>query len=147
MSLVDPALAGLFVNAFLAATLVPVASEPLALGLLAAGRDPWALWAVASAGNTLGAVVGWWLGRSLARFRDRPWFPVGPRALARAEAWFARFGRPALLLSWLPVVGDALTVIAGALRTPLALFVLLVGVGKAARYAVLLLPVAVWLRG
>lgn len=145
MNLADPALAGLFANAFLAATILPVASEPLALALLAAGRDPWMVWAVASLGNTSGAVVGWWLGRFAARYREHPRFPVGPRELARAEAWFARFGRPALLLSWVPLVGDALTVVAGILRTPLLPFLVLVGLGKAARYAAILLPAAGWL--
>lgn len=145
MTILDPALAVLFVNAFLAATILPVASEPLALALLAAGRDPWLVWAVASLANTAGAAVGWWLGRTAMHWRKRPWFPVGPEALARAEAWFARFGRPALLLSWLPLVGDALTVAAGALGTPLAPFLLLVGIGKAARYAALLLPAGAWI--
>jgi membrane protein YqaA with SNARE-associated domain len=141
----DPALAGLFANAFLAATILPVASEPFALALLAAGRDPWMVWAVASVANTAGAVVGWWLGRFAARLRERPGFPVGPDALARAEACFARFGRPALLLSWLPLVGDALTVVAGVLRTPLGPFLVLVAIGKAARYAAVLFPVGAWL--
>lgn len=147
MTLADPALAGLFLNAFLAATVLPVASEPLALALLTSGRDPWLLWAVASLGNTAGAVVGWWLGRLALRWRERSWFPVGPAALRRAEAWFGRFGRPVLLLSWLPLVGDALTVVAGALRTPLLPFLVLVGIGKAARYAAVLLPAAGWLGG
>lgn len=142
---VDPALAGLFANAFLAATILPVASEPFALALLAAGRDPWLVWAVASVANTAGAVVGWCLGRFAARLRDRPWFPVGPDALARAETWFAWFGRPALLVSWLPLVGDALTVVAGALRTPLGPFLVLVAIGKAGRYAVILFPAGAWL--
>lgn len=141
----DPALAGLFVNAFLAATILPVASEPLAVALLAMGHDAWQVWAVATAANTAGAVVGWWLGRFALRWRDRAWFPVGPKGLARAEAWFARFGRPVLLLSWLPLVGDALTVVAGVLRTPLVPFLLLVGIGKAGRYAALLFPAGAWL--
>jgi membrane protein YqaA with SNARE-associated domain len=145
VSFADPALLGLFANAFLAATILPIASEPLALGLLAAGFDPWAVWAVATVGNIAGAVVGWGLGRFASRYREHPRFPVRPRELARAEAWFARFGRPALLFSWLPLVGDALTVVAGALRTPLLPFLVLVGIGKAGRYAAVLFPAAGWL--
>lgn len=145
MTVVDPALAGLFANALLAATLLPLASEPLAVGLVASGRSPWLVWLVATLGNTTGAVVGWWLGRAVQRWRDRPWFPASRAELERAERWFARWGRPALLLSWLPIVGDALTVVAGALRTPLGPFLLLVGLGKAARYGLVLAPASAWL--
>lgn len=134
------ALLALFGSAFLSATLVPMASEGVLAGLVAAGRhDPWALWVVASAGNVVGAMVNWWLGRRLARFQGRRWFPVSPAAMARASAWFSRWGTWTLLLSWLPMVGDALTVVAGALGVRLGLFVALVAVGKAARYGVLLL--------
>ncbi|MCS6780677.1 MAG: DedA family protein [Geminicoccaceae bacterium] len=145
MTLADPAWLGLFANAFLAATILPIASEPLAIGLVASGRNPWIVWLVATIGNAAGAVVGWWLGRAAMRWRDRPWFPASRTSLERAERWFARWGRPALLASWLPIVGDALTVVAGALRTPLGPFLLLVGLGKAARYALVLAPTSAWL--
>lgn len=132
------ACAGLFAAAFLAATLFPFQSEAVLVGLLLGGRvDAWVLVAVASLGNTLGSVVNWWLGGQLHRFRDRRWFPASPAALARAEGWYRRFGRWSLLLSWAPVIGDPLTLVAGVLREPLPAFLLLVGLAKTGRYLTL----------
>lgn len=130
-------LAGLFAGAFLAATLVPLSSEVGLAALMAAGAAPvgW-LVAVATAGNVAGSAVNWLLGRWGARFRDRPWFPVPADRFARAEAWFARWGQWSLLLAWLPVVGDPLTLVAGALGVRWWPFLVLVTIGKAARYAV-----------
>ncbi len=128
--------AGVFASAFLAATIVPFYSEVAVAGALAAGAVPVTLVAVATAGNTLGAVVGWWLGRLALRFRDRRWFPVRAVDLERAQRWFQRFGVWSLLLAWLPIGGDALTVVAGVMRVRLDVFVVLVAIGKGARYAV-----------
>jgi membrane protein YqaA with SNARE-associated domain len=126
----------LFASAFLAATVLPVSSEVVLLGLLAAGRgDPALLLAVATIGNTLGSVVNWILGRGIDTLRSRRWFPVTPRQYEQAGRMFRRYGAWTLLFAWLPVVGDAFTVVAGAARVPLGLFVVLVGLGKAARYA------------
>lgn len=129
---------GLFISAFLAATLVPAYSEILFAGLLAAGYDPLALLAWASAGNTLGAAVNWVLGRYLLQFQDRRWFPFRADALGAAQRWFNRWGVWSLLFAWLPVGGDALTFIAGMMRVPFWLFFLLTAIGKTARYAILL---------
>ena len=104
-----------------------------------AGYKPWLLVAVASVGNVLGSTVNWWLGRQLLRWQDRRWFPVKPAALAQAQAWYGRWGKWSLLLSWVPVIGDPLTLAAGVMREPLRVFLLLVGVAKTARYAVLAL--------
>jgi membrane protein YqaA with SNARE-associated domain len=130
----------LFLVAFAAATILPLQSEAVLVGLLLAGDQPaWLLVAVASVGNVLGSVTNWVLGRWLHRWQDRPWFPLGPAALARAEGWYRRWGRWSLLLSWAPVMGDPLTVIAGVLRERLAVFVALVTVAKTLRYIVLAL--------
>jgi membrane protein YqaA with SNARE-associated domain len=67
----------------------------------------------------------------------RRWFPIKQRALERAEGWYRRFGRWTLLLSWTPVVGDPLTMIAGVLREPLWSFLLIVGIAKTGRYLAL----------
>ena len=112
------------------------------LGVLAAGTDPVLTWVVATVGNTLGAVVNWVIGRSLDgldAFERLP-APVRPRpeTLARARDRFHERGVYVLLLAWLPVGGDALTFVAGLLRTPLVPFLVLVGIGKGARYAVLI---------
>lgn len=130
---------GLFLTAFLAATVLPAQSEALLVALLLADHPPWLLVAVATAGNVLGSVVNWWLGRGIERFRERRWFPVGPDALARAQRWYARVGKWSLLLSWVPVIGDPLTLVAGVMREPLPVFVALVTLAKLGRYVVLAL--------
>jgi membrane protein YqaA with SNARE-associated domain len=132
---------GLFLTAFLAATLLPGYSEVLFAGLLASGYKPFALWGWATAGNSLGAAVNWLLGRYLLHFRDRRWFPFDPDNLGRAQIWFQRYGIWSLLLAWAPVIGDALTFVAGLMRVRFGLFLLLTTIGKGARYAILLVLV------
>lgn len=129
---------GLFLVSFLAATILPAYSEVLFTGLLNAGYEPWALWAWASAGNTLGAALNWALARFLLRFQDRRWFPFREQNLGRAQRWFQRYGVWSLLFAWLPVGGDALTFVAGLMKVRFDLFLLLTLVGKATRYAILL---------
>ena len=129
---------GLFASALVAATILPMQSEAALSGLLLTGAYPvFALVLAASLGNVLGSVVNWLLGRGIARFRDRRWFPVGPRALERAEAWYGRYGKWSLLLSWVPIIGDPLTVVAGALREPIPVFLALVTLAKVGRYLAL----------
>ena len=136
---------GLFVSSFLAATILPLSSEAVLAGLLVtrAGELP-VLLAVATVGNTLGSVVNWLLGRAASRLRDRPWFPLSRERYEAAERRFQRYGMWSLLFAWVPIIGDPLTLIAGALRTPLLPFVILVGIGKAARYAAIAAGVSLW---
>lgn len=97
----------LFTSALLAATILPAQSELVLVGLLlAGGQPPGLLILVATTGNVLGAAVNWALGRALDRLHDRPWFPVKPSALERAQRFYHRYGRWSLLLSWMPVIGD-----------------------------------------
>lgn len=127
----------LFGVAFLSATILPAQSEGALVGLQIAGYPIVSLVVVASIGNTLGAVVNWVLGRGVDRFQEHRWFPVSASALDRASAWYGKWGRWTLLLSWLPVGGDALTVAAGVLREPFWSFLLLVAIAKTTRYIVL----------
>jgi membrane protein YqaA with SNARE-associated domain len=130
----------LFFVALGAASVLPMASEPMLVGmLLLADAQPWLLVLVASLGNVLGSVINYVLGRMIERFRDRPWFPADNRALDRAQGWYHRWGRWSLLLSWAPIIGDPLTVVAGVMREPLWSFVLLVAIAKTGRYVVLAL--------
>jgi membrane protein YqaA with SNARE-associated domain len=130
--------AGLFAVAFVAATVFPLQSEAALIALLLGGQQPvWALIAVASVGNVLGSVVNWVLGRGIERFRNRRWFPASPAALERAQRAYQRWGKWSLLLSWAPFIGDPLTVVAGVLREPLPIFLLLVTMAKAGRYVTL----------
>lgn len=129
---------GLFVLALLAATLLPMQSEAgLVALLLSDNYSVIGLLLAAISGNTLGSSINWWLGRSLNRFQGRRWFPVSPAQLLRAQGWYQRYGRWSLLLSWLPIVGDPLTLVAGVMREPLPGFLLLVLVAKSARYLLL----------
>jgi len=129
--------AGLFTVAFIAATVLPMQSEAALAGLLLSNSfSPIVLIAVASAGNVLGSVVNWLLGRGIDKFRDRKWFPASQTQLDRAASWYHRYGKWTLLLSWAPIIGDPLTVVAGALREPLLSFVILVAIAKIARYLV-----------
>ena len=131
--------AGLFASAFLAATLLPFYSELATAAMSASDAfDPAMVLIVATAGNTAGATINWGLGRYLVHFRDRRWFPLKPKQLDRATDWFNRYGLWSLLLSWLPWVGDPLTVVAGVLRVNFWLFLPLVMVGKSVRYAVVI---------
>ncbi|APG87981.1 YqaA family protein [Sinorhizobium americanum] len=126
--------AGLFAIALAAATILPMQSEAALAGLLVAGYSPWLLIAVASAGNVLGSVVNWLIGRGIERFRTRRWFPASEAGLERAQRWYHRYGKWSLLLSWLPIVGDPLTVAAGVMKEPLTHFVVLVAIAKITRY-------------
>jgi membrane protein YqaA with SNARE-associated domain len=130
---------GLFLSAFLAATVLPFSSEAVLAGLAVSGhfQAGW-LFAVATAGNVLGSAVNWGLGRFCLSWRERRWFPVKEPALARATRLFNRWGVFSLLFAWVPVIGDPLTFLAGVLRTPFLVMLALVAVGKAGRYAVLL---------
>jgi membrane protein YqaA with SNARE-associated domain len=129
----------LFLSAFIAATFLPFYSEAWLYLLLQDASSPLSVALpvlVATAGNVLGACLNWWLGRSLLRFAGRRWFYFSAAQIARAQTGFQRYGLWTLLFSWLPVVGDPLTLIAGVLRVRFGVFVLLVTAGKLARYAV-----------
>ncbi len=135
----------LFASALVAATVLPMQSEAVLVGLLVAGHHSVAaLLAVATVGNVLGSVINWVLGRYLLRFRDRRWFPASDAQLHRAQAWYRRYGRWSLLGSWLPLVGDPLTVVAGVMREPFATLLVLVTVAKGARYLVLAALTLAW---
>ena len=132
---------GLFLSSFISATLLPGGSEAV-LAMLARAQqyDPWLLLALASSGNTLGALTTWILGYLLARR-----FPLEDRLSSRqrqAVTRMRKWGSPALLISWLPLIGDPLCFAAGYLRLPFAWSLLFIGLGKTARYAVVLIAFA-----
>ena len=129
---------GLFLAALVAATILPMQSEAALVGLMLTDRHSTILLLVAaSAGNVLGSAINWCLGRWIERFRNRRWFPVGPAALERGQRWYRRYGKWSLLASWLPIVGDPITVVAGILREPFRTFILLVAIAKVGRYIIL----------
>jgi membrane protein YqaA with SNARE-associated domain len=129
---------GLFFSAFGAATLLPLQSEAVLVALLWANQhSPWALLLVATVGNVLGSLVNWVLGRYLELWRDKRWFPVSAKRLESVQNTYHRYGRWSLLLSWVPIIGDPLTLVAGLMREPPWSFLALVTFSKAARYGVL----------
>jgi membrane protein YqaA with SNARE-associated domain len=107
--------------------------------LLLDSATPWLLVAIASVGNILGSVINWLLGRGIERFRHRRWFPVKEPELAKAQRWYQRYGKWSLLMSWAPIIGDPLTLVAGVLREPFPVFLALVSIAKTIRYVVVAL--------
>ncbi|ODU49376.1 MAG: hypothetical protein ABS92_05995 [Thiobacillus sp. SCN 63-374] len=126
----------LFGSALLSSTLFPGGSEALLLYRLHQGADPFVSVAVATAGNVLGSLITYGMGRFGRRAVQRG-SEKTERRMARAERWFLRYGRPSLLLAWLPLIGDPLCLVAGVLRVGVGSFLLLVTLGKLARYAAL----------
>ena len=130
---------GLFFSSFLAATLVPFYSELTLAGLLTLGYPIGLLWTTATLGNSLGAMVNWLVGRYLLHHRHHRWFPIRQKELDQSQEWFQRYGVWSLLFAWLPIVGDALPLMAGTMRTHFGLCLLLVTIGKGLRYAAVIL--------
>ena len=130
-----PAYLLLFISAFGAATLLPLQSEAVLLALLAEGSHsvPWLLF-VASLGNILGSCVNWWLGFKIEHYKDKKWFPVSQQQMMKAQAKYHKYGYWSLLLSWVPMIGDPITLIAGLLKENFARFLLMVSIAKIGRY-------------
>jgi len=131
-------LAVLFAASLLAATLLPLGSEPVLLGLIAI--NPSLLWPallVATLGNTLGGVVGWWMGLGAERWISKQLIQDKVTHHVRALRWLQRVGPVACLGAWLPIIGDPLCVVAGYLRLPLLPCIIYMAIGKALRYGVL----------
>jgi membrane protein YqaA with SNARE-associated domain len=122
-----------FIVAALSATLLPMGSEPAVFGLVKLDTSLfWPAVVVATAGNTLGGAISWWMGYGAERAYER--IAQRPPTQARALAWLQRFGPKACLLSWLPGVGDPLCAVAGWLRLPFWPCVVYMAIGKFARY-------------
>lgn len=137
---------GLFLTSFIAATFLPLQSELVLVSLLLTGGfSVTGLFMLATLGNVLGSLVNWALGLYLLRWRDRRWFPVSAPRLAQAQRAYARYGFWSLLLSWVPVIGDPLTLAAGVMRERLWRFLLMVTVAKAGRYLLLIMLTQNWL--
>lgn len=128
------AYAGLVASAFLSATLLPAQSEVLVAALLLGGYEPVLVITAATLANVAGSTTNWWLGRRVQHYLERRWYPLSPYALRRATGWYQRYGCWSLLLSWLPIVGDPLTLAAGVMREPLWRFLAFISSAKLARY-------------
>lgn len=124
----------LFISALISSTLYPGGSEVLLLYRLNEGGDAVSLVLVATIGNVLGSLITYAMGRLGNEALHRKWLRMDEKRIAQAEGWFAKYGKPSLLFAWLPVVGDPLCLVAGLFRCGLPLFILLVTLGKLARY-------------
>jgi membrane protein YqaA with SNARE-associated domain len=130
-------LTGLFLSALLSATILPGTSEAaLALVLAKGSAGTASAVAVATVGNTVGSVFNWAIGRFFASYRDHPRFPIDREKFERYSQIYRRWGIWTLIMSWVPFIGDPLTIIAGVMRAPLLLVILLVALAKLARYLV-----------
>ena len=129
----------LFIISFLAATILPLSSElVLSTMLLTDSFDKYLLLFVASFGNILGSSVNWYLGKKILIFKDKKWFPANERQIAKGEIYFKKYGIWSLLLAWVPIIGDPLTIVAGILRVKFFIFLLLVSISKISRYIFLI---------
>ena len=129
----------LLIISFLAATILPLSSELiLSTMLLTDSFDKYLLLVVASFGNIFGSSVNWYLGKKILIFKDKKWFPVNEKQIAKSEMYFKKYGIWSLLLAWVPIIGDPLTVIAGILRVNFFTFLLLVSLSKTSRYIFLI---------
>ena len=129
----------LFVCAVLAATLLPLGSEPVLLALLA--FYPELLWPsllVATFGNSLGGAIGWWMGYGAQRWMAKRLNQERVTVHMRALNWLERIGPPACLGAWLPIIGDPLCVVAGYLRLPFWPCLAYMAIGKGLRYLLLI---------
>jgi len=127
----------LFFSALVSSTLFPGGSEALLLYRLHEGGDAMALVLIATVGNVLGSLITYAMGRLGNEVVHRKWLRMDETKVARAEHWFGKYGQASLLFAWLPIVGDPLCLVAGLLKSPMLWFIVLVTIGKAARYSVL----------
>ena len=134
LALPEIGLSTVFFIAFIAATLLPLASEPAVFGLVKLNPDMfWPAIVAATVGATLGGALTWWMGYGAERAYEHLTHKHPDR---RAMAWLQRFGPKACLLSWLPVVGDPLCAVAGWLKLPFWPCVVYMAIGKFGRYLV-----------
>ncbi len=128
---------GLFIAAFLAATILPLSSELVLTALLLNGLSPELVVIVATVGNVLGSLTNYGLGYWASKTVIQKWLRMTESEFVRAEERLKKYGIVALLFAWVPVIGDPLTVMAGILRIRLLWFLILVTIGKFMRYYIL----------
>lgn len=131
-----------FLAAFGAATILPFASEVMIVAAYEQGENVFLVWVFGTLGNTLGSGVTYALGRFLMRYKNRRWFFVKAEDIKRGTAWFSKYGVWSLLLSWVPIIGDALTFVAGVSKVRFSLFLFLVCIGKGVRYAIFIAAIS-----
>lgn len=120
-------------------------SEAMLLGFLATQQDSaLGLLTATSVGNILGSCINYGLGWHIERFQHRTWFPISAKHRQQAAEYYHRYGVYTLLLSWLPIIGDPLTLIAGVFKETWWRFLLLVSCAKIGRYVFLYVVYQYW---
>ena len=127
----------LFFSALISSTLFPGGSEALLIFRLQdATNNPYLLVIMATCGNVLGSIITYYMGKYGFQFSHK-WFQISPTKQQQAEAYFKQWGTPALLFAWLPIIGDPLCLVAGALRYNIYVFIAVVSMGKLTRYTLI----------
>ena len=127
----------LFISSFISSTILPGHSEITLTAVIFLNKHPIInLIFIASLGNILGSILNWYLGFHFVKFKEKKWFPINKRQLEKASLWFLNYGKWSLFLSWVPFVGDPLTVVAGVLRVPIITFLIIVSISKILRYVI-----------
>ena len=125
----------LFIISLLAATILPLSSEIVLTTMLLTNLfEKNILLIIASSGNILGSIFNWYFGKKITIFQDRKWFPVSQEQLNKSQKYFQKYGLWSLLLAWVPVIGDPLTLLAGVLKVRFSIFFILVSISKISRY-------------
>ena len=125
----------LFTSSFASSTILPGHSEITLTALITQKKyDIFYLVFFASLGNILGSVLNWYLGLYFLKFKNKKWFPFKENYINKVSKSFLKYGKSSLLLSWVPFIGDVLTLVAGMFRVPLHQFVIIVSVAKIGRY-------------
>ena len=129
------AYSSLFIASFLSSTILPGHSEiTLTTLILLEKYSQFLLIFFASLGNILGSIVNWFLGLYITKFVNKSWFPFSKKQLDKSSSWYLKYGKWSLFLSWVPIIGDPLTIVAGMFRVPLIIFIIIVSISKALRY-------------
>ena len=125
----------LFTSSFASSTILPGHSEITLIALITQKKyEVFYLVFFASLGNILGSVLNWYLGLYFLKFKNKKWFPFNENQIKKVSKSFLEYGKWSLLLSWVPFIGDALTLVAGMFRVPLHQFIIIVSVAKIGRY-------------
>jgi membrane protein YqaA with SNARE-associated domain len=125
----------LFISSFVSSTILPGNSE-LTLTAFISQREYETMYLIiiASIGNVSGSIVNWYLGLNFIKFKNKKWFPFKEKNIKNSSKWFLKYGKWSLLISWVPFIGDGLTLIAGISKLPLNEFIIFVTIAKVARY-------------
>ena len=125
----------LFTSSFASSTILPGHSEITLIALITQKKyEVFYLVVFASLGNILGSILNWYLGLYFLKFKNKKWFPFKENQINKVSKSFLKYGKWSLLLSWVPFIGDVLTLVAGMFRVPLYQFVVIVSVAKVSRY-------------